>query len=47
MTTPDSSKAADGHTPGVTDTEGHDGGEQVSAGTGSATAATRASKPTH
>jgi large subunit ribosomal protein L4 len=32
----------DGHTPGVTDTEGHDGGEQVSAGTGSATAAATA-----
>ena len=32
----------DGHTPGVTDTEGHDGGEQVTSGPGSATAAATA-----
>ena len=32
----------DGHTPGVTDTEGPDGGEQVSSTTGSATDAARA-----
>ena len=32
----------DGHTPGVTDTEGHDAGEQVGAGTSSATAAATA-----
>ena len=42
MTTPDSSKAADGHTPGVADTEGPDGGETVASPTGSATDAARA-----
>jgi len=42
VTSPDPSRAADGHTPGVTDSEGPDAGESTTAGTGSTTEAATA-----